>query len=104
MRINYPIGKRDEAVWYDICTTCLGLIKLLHGFCTPEDERDGEYYFSLDGKAIDVVELVHKAQMFTDGVTDINYTILDTPEQDWAATITIIDGEITNVLEEAVEV
>ena len=102
--MNYPIGQRGEAVWYDICTTCYGLIKLLESFCNPEGERDGEYYFSLDGSAVDVVDLVHKAQSFTNGVTDINYCILDNDEQDWAATITILNGEITNVLEEAVEI
>ena len=102
--MNYPIGQRGESVWYDIQTTCYGLIQMLMGFATPEGELDGTHFFTYDGSAHDVVDLVHQAQSFTNGVTGISYTILDTEEQDWATVITISDGNITDVLEEAVEI
>ena len=101
MTKSYPIGQRGEAVWYDIQTTCLGLIKLLERFCTPEGEHEGTYFFSLDAGAHDIVDLVHKAESFTDGQTGISYSILDTAEQDWAASIIISEGKIVEVLEEA---
>ena len=101
--MNYPIGQRGEAVWYDIQTTCYGLIKMLMGFCTDEGELEDTYFFSYDGGAHDIVDLVEKAQTFTDGHTAISYSILDTDEQDWGATIHIIDGKITEVMEEAIE-
>ena len=101
---SYPIGQRGEAVWYDIQTTSSGLIQQLSQFCTEEGEHDGVHSFSYDGNAHDVVDLVHKAESFTDGNASISYTILDTAEQDWGACITIQDGKIVEVLEESVPV
>ena len=102
--MDYPIGQRGESVWYDIQTTCYGLIQMLMGFATPEGEHEGTHFFSLDATAHDVVDLVEKAQQFTDGQTNISYTILDTDEQDWGVGIIISEGKITDVLEEAVEI
>ena len=104
--MNYPIGQRGECVVYDIATTCYGLIQMLMKFCEylGEDTHTGEHLFTYEGTAHDVVQLVHDAQDFTDGVTGITYLINDTEEQDWAAVITISEGQITDVLEEGVPI
>ena len=101
---SYPIGRRGESVYYEVITTCYGLVKLLMNDCNYDGEVNGEHFFNLDGYSVDVVEFVHKAQTFNDGETSISYTILDTDEQDWASVITIENGKIINVLEEAIEI
>ena len=100
---TFAIGQRGEAVWYSIQTTCYGLIKLLEVFCESEGEYQGTYSFSFDGTAHDIVDLVEKVEKFSDGITSIDYTILDTDTHDWATTILFSDGKITEVIEESVE-
>ena len=100
---KFAIGQRGEAVWFSIQTTCYGLIKLLESFCESEGEFEGTYFFSYDGCAHDVVDLVEKAEKFTDGETSIDYTILDTDTHDWATCIKFSDGKIVEVIEEKVE-
>lgn len=101
---TFAIGQRGEAVWYSIQTTCYGLIKLLEVFCESEGEFEGNYFFSLDGTAHDIVDLVEKVEQFNDGVTSIDYTILDTDTHDWGTCIKFTDGKITEVIEESVEI
>ena len=100
---TFAIGQRGEAVWYSIETTCYGLIKLLEVFCESEGEFEGTHSFSFDGCAHDIVDLVEKVEKFSDCVTSIDYTILDTDTHDWSTCIKFTDGKIIEVIEEKVE-
>ena len=100
---TYAIGQRGESVWYTIQTTCYGLAKLLESFCMSEGDYQGTYAFSYDGTAHDIVDLVHKVEKFSDGVTSIDYTICDTETHDWGTCIVFTDGQITGLIEELVE-
>ena len=100
---TFAIGQRGEAVWYSITTTCYGLVKLLEVFCESEGEFDGTYFFSFDGCAHDIVDLVEKVEKFSDGNSSIDYTILDTDTHDWSTCIKFSDGKIIEVIEEKVE-
>ncbi len=106
MKLSYPIGMRGEAVFYTLFTTTYNCAKAFMQVFASENpvmtEYDGEFYVEVDGYARDVVEMVETIEMYCDDKASLGYAILDTSEQDWAASLEFMNHKLVKVDEEAV--